>query len=142
MAGNGIKKILVPLDGSKNAVRGLDSAINLARQAQASITGIYVLPRAPIKTYRVIQYPEKELLKDAEKNMEFARKHAAQRGIMFEGKITFGDPGHTITEFAKSKKFDLIVIGARGRGALKEMFLGSVSHYVVHKSKIPVLIVK
>ncbi|WP_268544485.1 universal stress protein [Candidatus Nitrosotenuis cloacae] len=142
MAGNGIKKILVPLDGSKNSIRGLDNAINLARQARATITGIYVLPRAPIRTYRVIQYPEKELLKDAEKNMEYAKKHAAQRGIMFERKIAFGDPGHTITEFAKSRKFDLIVIGARGRSALKEIFLGSVSHYVVHKSGVPVLLVK
>jgi nucleotide-binding universal stress UspA family protein len=37
-----IKKILVPLDGSKNSLRGLDEAIYLARQCQATITGLYV----------------------------------------------------------------------------------------------------
>jgi len=38
-----IKKILVPLDGSKNSLRGLDMAITLARASNATITGIYVV---------------------------------------------------------------------------------------------------
>jgi nucleotide-binding universal stress UspA family protein len=36
----------------------------------------------------------------------------------------------------------MIVMGSRGRSSAKEMFFGSVSNYVVHASKIPVLIVK
>jgi len=142
MLRSGIKRILVPLDGSKNSIRGLDNAIYLARQCQATIIGIYVLPRVPVSTYRKIQYPEKELLKDADSNMEFAKKRCAQNGIVFEKKISFGDPGYTIVKYAKDKKFDIIVIGARGRGALKEIFFGSVSNYVLHKADVPVLIVK
>ena len=38
-----IKNILVPIDGSKNSLRGLDEAIALARNCQARITGIHVL---------------------------------------------------------------------------------------------------
>ena len=38
-----IKKILVPLEGSKNSLRGLDMAITLARASNATITGIYVV---------------------------------------------------------------------------------------------------
>lgn len=34
-----IKKILVPLDGSKNSLRGLDAAISLAKQTNATIVG-------------------------------------------------------------------------------------------------------
>ena len=142
MLKSGIKRILVPLDGSKNSVRGLDNAIFLARQCQATIVGIYILPRVPVSTYRKIQYPEKELLKDADSNMEFAKKHCAQNGIIFEKKISFGDPGYTIVKYAKEKKFDIIVIGARGRSAIKEIFFGSVSNYVLHKANMPVLIVK
>lgn len=137
-----IKNILVPIDGSKNSIRGLDIAINIARQCQATLTGIYVIPRPPHPAFRSSQYPEKPLLKDAQNIMDFAKKHSAQNGILFENKITFGDPAHIIVEFAKSKKFDLIVIGARGRGSLKEIFFGSVSNYVLHKSSIPVMIVK
>lgn len=142
MAKSGIRRILVPLDGSKNSIRGLDNAIYLARQCQAVIVGIYVLPRVPVSTYRKIQYPEKELLKDADTNMEFAKKHCAQNGIIFEKKISFGDPGYTIAKYAKDKKFDIIVIGARGRGTVKEIFFGSVSNYVLHKASMPVLVVK
>ena len=120
------QKILVPLDGSENSIRGLNHAIYLARQCQATITGIYVLSKPPVRAYRAIQYPEKQLLKDAENTMDFAKKHCAQNGILFERKIAFGDPGHTIIKFANDKKFDVIVIGARGRGAVKELFFGSV----------------
>ena len=42
-----VKKILVPLDGSKNSMRGLDEAIYLARQCHATITGLYVIPIYP-----------------------------------------------------------------------------------------------
>jgi nucleotide-binding universal stress UspA family protein len=142
VARSGIKRILVPFDGSKNSIRGLDNAIYLARQCQATITGIYILPRVPVRTYRAIQYPEKEMLKDADSNMEYAKKHCAQNGIVFERKISFGDPGYMIVKYARDRKFDIIVIGARGRGSIKEVFFGSVSNYVVHKAGMPVLIVK
>ena len=39
-----IKKILVPLDGSKNSLKGLNEAIYLARQCGATITGLCVIP--------------------------------------------------------------------------------------------------
>jgi len=36
------KKILVPLDGSKNSIRGLDMAIHIARQSHGTITALTV----------------------------------------------------------------------------------------------------
>lgn len=137
-----IKKILVPLDGSKNSLRGLDEGIYLARQCQAVITGLYVIPLAKPKTNSQISYIEKFLLNKSGKFMLKAKKHAAQNGILFEDKIEYGDEGAKIINFAHNKSFDIIVIGSRGQSGLKEVFLGSTSNYVLHKSKIPVLIVK
>lgn len=136
------KKILVPLDGSKNSFRGLDTAIFLARQTGATLTGMFVLPRTPDKKLRRLGNPEKEALKIADKVMEKAKKRAAQNGIVFNKKIDFGDPAYMIVKFSKSLHYDIIVIGARGMSGIKDIFLGSTSNYVLHKAKAPVIIVK
>jgi len=136
-----IKKILVALDGSKNANRGLDMAIYLARQNDTKLTGIHVICKIP-KEYQKLEYPEKPLLVEADRIMKYAKKRSAQNGILFEKKVSFGDIGTEIIKFSKSLNYDIIIIGARGQGTFKEIFLGSVSNYVVHKSKIPVLLVK
>jgi len=142
MIKNRIKNILVPLDGSKNSIRGLDDAISIARACQATITGIYIIPMYPRNLAdAIIPYfiqPERE----AKKFMRSAKTRAAQKGILFKSKITRGSPTCEIQELANAKRFDLVVIGARGRGSLKDAFLGSVSNAIVHKCKIPVMVVK
>ena len=74
--------------------------------------------------------------------MGTAKTGAAKKGIVFNSKITYGSPISEIISFAKDKKYDLIVIGSRGMSSAKELFLGSTSNYVLHKSLVPVLIVK
>jgi len=137
-----IKKILVPLDGSKNSLRGLDEAIYLARQCHATITGLYIVPLVKPVTDSQISYIEKHLLNNASKFMSKAKIRAAQNGIVFDDAIDYGDEGPKIINYSKKKLFDIIVIGSRGMGSIKETFLGSTSNYVLHKSQIPVLIVK
>jgi nucleotide-binding universal stress UspA family protein len=142
MVSEKIKKILVPLDGSKNSIRGLDEAINIARQCQATITGYYVIPVSKPKIDEPISRLEKVFLDHAAKFMNKAKTRAAKKGILFNDRISYGDEGHRIVEFSKRNNFDIIVIGSRGRGSVKEVFLGSTSNYVLHKSQKPVLIVK
>jgi nucleotide-binding universal stress UspA family protein len=137
-----IKKILVPLDGSKNSLRGLDEAIYLARQCQATITGLYIIPIYPRNLADAIMPFQIHLNKEAKKFMDNAKKRSAQKGIDFKSKIIFGSPTVEIEELSKKGKFDIIVIGSRGQSELKEIFLGSVANAIVHKSKIPVLVVK
>ncbi len=139
-----IKKILVPLDGSKNSNRGLDEAINLARQCKAVIIGIHVKDMPGIYALHPIGFISLASGKEAKKVIEHAKTVCAKRGILFHGKILGGDPSYDIVRFAHNKRnrISIIVIGARGRGTLKGIFLGSVSNYVIHKSKLPVLVVK
>ena len=137
-----IKKILVPLDGSANSFRGLDVAIHMARECHATITGLYVVGIVKPKTNDPITPLEKILLNNAKKIMSKAKLRAAKNGILFFDKVSYGDEDKTIVDVAEKKNFDLIVIGSRGRGSAKEIFLGSTSNYVLHKSKKPVLIVK
>jgi nucleotide-binding universal stress UspA family protein len=139
-----IKKILVPLDGSRNSYRGLDEAINLARQCKAIIIGIHIKDMPGIYALHPIGFIGFALGKEGKKVIENAKQKCAKKGILFHGKILGGDPPSDIIAFAHNKRnrINVIVIGARGRGTLKGIFLGSVSNYVIHKSKIPVLVVK
>jgi len=138
-----ISKILVPLDGSKNSRRGLETAIVLAKHCGAIITGVYSIHSPPHSEFRGVDSVEKSLLTEVEKIMKEAKILATQSGIVFKEKILRGEIGYNIIKLAHGKdKFDMIVIGSRGRSSTKEMFFGSVSNYVIHTSKIPVTIVK
>jgi len=139
-----IKNILVPLDGSKNSIRGLDEAIYLARTSHATITGIYIKHVPGIYAIHPLGFLDVLQVKEAKKIMNAAKTYAAKKGILFKHKIIGGDPGFDIVRFANNKKnkIDMIVIGARGMGLAKSLFFGSVSNYVLHKSKNSVLVVK
>ena len=138
-----ISKILVPLDGSKNSIRGLETAIMLARSCQATITGIYSIYAPPHSEFRGVGSVEKSLNVQVKKFMADAKVLAAKNGIVFNEKIARGEIGYNIIKLAHGKgNFDMIVMGSRGRSSAKEMFFGSVSNYVIHTSKIPVVIVK
>ena len=136
-----IKKILVALDGSKNSQRALSMAISLARNCDTKLVGMNVISNIP-KKYHHLSYPEKPVLLAADNMMESAKILCAKNGILFERKIDFGDPGSKIVKFAESLNFDIIILGTRGVSGIKEKFFGSVSNYVVHKSSVPVMIVK
>jgi nucleotide-binding universal stress UspA family protein len=138
------KKILVALDGSKNSIRGLDMAIYIARQAHGTITAMTVKSMPGIYSLHPLGFLDFYSMTEVKKLLNEAKVRAAKKGIQLTGKALAGDPGYNIARFANNKRngIDLVVIGTRGRSSAKEIFLGSVSNYVLHKSKKPVLIVK
>ncbi len=137
-----ITKILVPMDGSQGSFKALDKAIYLARQCHATITGLCVIPIYTIHLGRLLTSLKTQSQKEAKKFLADAKKQCAQNGIVFSEKIIYGNQSWEITEFAAYKNFDLIIMGSRGMGRVKEAFLGSVTNYVSHKSKVHVLVVK
>jgi nucleotide-binding universal stress UspA family protein len=137
-----IKKILVALDGSKNSLRALDESIKLAQQTNASITGLFVVRAFPTETEVIRKLIGNALSKKSKNFMKVAKTKCQKNNIEFFDVTEFGHEGQTIVSFAEKNKFDIIVIGSRGMGVIKEFFLGSTSHFVVHTSKIPVLVVK
>lgn len=138
-----ISKILVPLDGSQNSIRGLEMAITLARNCGAVITGIYSINNPSRSEFKGAGSIRESFNKQIEEFMDEAKTLAAKNGIVFKEKIINGDIGYNIIKFAHGKEhFDMIVMGSRGRSSAKEMFFGSVSNYVIHTAKIPVVIVK
>ena len=146
------KKILVAIDGSNLAYKSLDYALDLAKKYSAEIMVLTVVQMpsnsvleqgaafTPIssQSYREkMENYHKEILSEAAKN---AKKSSPK--IQFTTKLVEGRPADKIVETAKLESFDLIVIGSRGLGGIKEFFLGSVSDRVADEAPCPVLIVK
>ena len=144
MNGLNLKKILVPLDGSNNSLRGLDHAISLAKISGASIVGAHVSYVPGNLAYPKQGFINQQLVKEAERYLNTAKERCAESGIAFTSKILPGTPSHGIVKFGQEVRngINMIVMGTRGLSSAKESFLGSVSNHVVHKSKVPVLLVK
>jgi nucleotide-binding universal stress UspA family protein len=140
MVDKNFKKILVTLDGTKNSLRGLATAIQLARQTGGVLTGLFVIPLLPISGIHNLASIRKNRQKEAKLVLKKAKVQAARHGIMLKSRIIHGDPGYNIANIAG--KYDITVIGSRGHGAAKQFFLGSTSNYVMHTVRKPVLIVK
>ncbi|HUT05497.1 MAG TPA: universal stress protein [Nitrosopumilaceae archaeon] len=149
-----IRKILIPIDGSKPSFRALSMGINLAKFTRSAIIILHVLPTGvsslsviellkPLSSIQSIGFEEK-LKKRGQKIIDTARLRCKQNDLKFTSKLLKGNPGYDIIKFAHNKKnsVDLIIMGSSGEGHAEEILLGSVSYHVVHKSKIPVLMIK
>jgi nucleotide-binding universal stress UspA family protein len=62
-------------------------------------------------------------------------------GVPVSGHMAAGDPGSELVKRAAAADHDLIVMGSRGRGAVRSVVLGSVSHFVLNHTTVPVLII-
>ncbi len=136
--------ILVAVDGSPDAEEALSEAIDLAESERARLTLITAVAQVPATAYLAAGADFGKLFEDARAEAEGILRRArervpddvAVRWVLSEKPIRaalakqIADGGH-----------DLIVMGSRGRGAVRAALLGSVSHYVLHHSPIPVLVV-
>ncbi|MEN6620691.1 MAG: universal stress protein [Smithella sp.] len=142
------KKILMPIDGSKNSLRALANAVALARSFEAEISILYVSVLSQ-------QVPLYDQVKGAKipanvstDPVNFAKTILAEaikqvpEGIQVQTCNELGEPRIVITDFAQQNGYDIVVMGSRGLGTVSGLLLGSVSTYVVHHSPCPVLVVK
>ncbi len=121
--------VLVPVDGSNNAMQAVNFAVALAREnPKTQVTILSVI--APFTETRAGMILEK------------ARNAFINAGLTVHTILMEGEPADTIIKYAQEQKIDNIIMGHRGMGALKSMVLGSVSQKVLHNSSIPVTIIK
>lgn len=139
------RHILVPYDGSGQAELALDKAIWLAEQSAAKLTVAHVINLAPIIIGEMSFSPPtdyQQRLQEQASGLLEAIKGKLVNLPNAERIVLGGSPAGSIVSYAETEQCDLIVMGSRGLGALKEFVLGSVSHNVLQHAKIPVLIIK
>jgi nucleotide-binding universal stress UspA family protein len=143
------RKILVPVDGSKDSFKALTHAIELATCCQAELGILCVIKLfeqlsvytqlstsyIPTQVYDGIEELGQSILDQATKMLPPSIKTAHTF-------LEIGVPIEVIPRFAKDRQYDLIVIGSRGMGVIKGLVMGSVSTHVVIHAQCPVLVIK
>jgi len=132
-----VSRILVPVDGSWEAIKALKTAVNLAKMMNAKITLLHV-QEAGISRLRP------EIAKDMGNAIltQAASMVNEFNDEDFDKRLEFGSPGTVITNIAEEEKSDIIVMGDKGHGSVRKFLLGSVSNHVLHYSNHTILIVK
>ncbi len=139
-------KILIPVDGSENAMRAVAHAITLARN-NASLTCELLHVHQPFgvreHAYRSHEALEGIAGSEAQQALQPAQAALAAAGIAHAAASREGDTAGAIVAHARETRCDLIVMGLRGRGlVLGPVSLGSVSSRVLHDAGLPVTLVK
>lgn len=140
-------KILAAYDGSKAANKALDKAVELMKMtpgATLEVVHAFDFPRfyiaegfAPVPA-KVNQ----DFYELAEKTVEEVKNRLEADGVAAKVEMVQGAPAESILDYADKHGNDVIIIGSRGLGGIREFVLGSVSHNVVQHARIPVLVVK
>lgn len=141
------KKILVPIDGSTYSAKAIRTATEIAQKNESEIVMLTCLRKEDVGAWYHDQKANRQVMEKAKK---FAKQFMVDledglraKGVNATSKIIEAKSlVQGITDFADSKKVDLIVMGSHGRTGFKRMLLGSVSNGVVQQARQPVLIVK
>jgi nucleotide-binding universal stress UspA family protein len=142
-------RILVPIDGSTTAQRGLDEAIGLARQLGSRLHLLNVVDARLLMGEMAIYAPPAQLLDDwraeGEKLLASAVAQALAQGVAADSALQC-DPGQRVCDMilreAASAGAELIVMGTHGRRGLRRLTLGSDAELVLRESPVPVLLVR
>jgi nucleotide-binding universal stress UspA family protein len=79
---------------------------------------------------------------ESEKVLAPVSRFLLRHGIDAASSWKIGPAGETIAKMAESGKFDLLIMGSHGHGALANLVMGSVATQVIASSKVPVLLVR
>jgi nucleotide-binding universal stress UspA family protein len=148
-----IKKILVPTDGSAYAAKAFDYASDLARKYDAELHFVHVVSESKMPE-GLDDFIRAERIEDQARESVFlhnvgdaiiqsVEEKAKLKGIeRVKSTVLIGDPAEKIVEYANANGIDMIVIGNRGLGAVKMLFMGSVSNKVCNLADCTCVTVK
>ena len=141
-------KILVATDGSKHALHAVKYAARLVRLIRSSSNAITLisvhddlglrLAKSYVGSAEVADF----LRQQSERELQPARKALDSLGVKHDIVIRTGRVAQEIIDCANAGKFDLIVLGSKGRSAIADLLIGSVAQRVLATAKQPVVLVK
>jgi nucleotide-binding universal stress UspA family protein len=129
------EKILVPTDFSLSASRAYTAALSLPRQIIGTLYLLHVID-AGLTGDKLRRTEE-----GAEFHLSNLQAMAAQEGIATSVVIRRGEPQRAVLEELDERRATGVIVGTRGRNAIQEVLMGSVSMTLLKQASCPVMIV-
>ena len=143
------KKVLVPLDGSELAECALNHVKALVKEGSVKEVTLFTAVRVDTSWVELygqnfnVKAMREALLGSAIKYLAGVKDRLADEGIKVKTEVLEADgAAQGITDYARKKGSDLIVIATHGYTGMKRLMLGSVAMSVLHDSHIPVLLIR
>jgi nucleotide-binding universal stress UspA family protein len=134
------RHILVALDGSADSQTALRHAITLARDQNAKVTLLSVVPHQATPVGPGVAPPPETDESHNEIIREALREIPKDIGVTT--RLERGEIAPTILKVVAEDQYDLLVMGSHGHSRVHRALLGSVSEKVLHKAKVPVLMLR
>lgn len=149
-------KMLVCVDGSKQSMKAVEEAVKIAGGCNINDVSIIHVCESKLD-WQAIPHEGSVSKEDMERIQNYIHQcdYDNNQKVLLEAKDIFannnieaktifkeGHPAQTIADTANEEGYDMVVIGSRGLGGLKQLFLGSVSNAVIHEVKSNVVVVK
>lgn len=130
-----LKRILVPLDGSK-----------LAEQLFPAVTELAIALSAEVVIAEVCGAEEKEAGQTCRlyvnSKADQLKETLADSAVTLNTVVLFGKPSEQIIRYAEVENFDVIIMSSHGRSGIMPWSLGSTVDKVVKRAGIPLIVVR
>jgi nucleotide-binding universal stress UspA family protein len=137
-------KILVPIDGSKTSAKTVDAIIARKERFPAPLTLLHVVDLDRL-AYRMIPDFQVAMIREharraGEQLLSGYQEHFSSAGMTTELRLEFGSPREVICHIANDEGFELLILGRRGLGEIRDVLFGSVANHALHHVRCPVLL--
>ncbi len=143
------QRILVPVDGSATASRGLTEAIALAKTLKAGIRLVHIVTEVPTlyppPSGAAVQALRDQLRSTGESILHEALIAVRAAGVVVDSRLIEApgaEAGECIIQQAGEWPADLIVCGTHGRRGMRRILMGSDAEYILRHSAVPVLMIR
>ena len=139
-----ITKVLAPVDGSESSKKALEMAIVIAKEAHAKLTVLEVIEEfGPLPGFYGAAPEGVDRVKWlSEQRFEEVHPMLDEENVDWDRVVVEGYPADKICEIAEKDKYDIVVLGSKGRSAIGRFLIGSISDRVVHHAHCNVCVVK
>ena len=140
-------KILIPADGSVNALRAVDYVIRYIAALKERPQLLLLNVQWNVAAGNVKLFINQETINDYYREQGMAALQQARTALdaaalPYQYHISVGTPAEAIVQYAGEQAVDQIVMGRQGQGGLHALLLGSVVNKVLHLASCPVMLIK